>query len=100
MPLNFKFRHSTGEEWEGQVSEFLEIAPHADDLSGLENRVVVRSGIAYLPIACDSGGNYLYLNLTIPDGPVVDVDYSSGAISEIASNLRAFLDKLCPSEEF
>lgn len=98
MPLNFRFTHLSGEEWEGQVAEFVGICPHPDDFEWLESQVTVRDGHAYLPIACDSGGNYIYIVLSKPQGPVVDVEYSTGAFSEVAPSFSSFLEKLYHSD--
>lgn len=99
----FKFIHAaSGEEWEGCICEFFNIAPCGDDLSSLENTVVRTDqypNSLFFPVASDPGGNYIYLDLASTRMPVVDVDYQSGVLSQIAPDFGSFLDKLYDADD-
>jgi hypothetical protein len=93
VALGFKFVDSeTGEEWEGQVSEFMRYSEET-----VNDAVVSTSSVPgkkLLPIAVDSGGNYLYLDLVQDQMNIIDVSYSSGRVSVIAKNFSDFLNLL------
>jgi len=97
MPLVFPFIRADGEEWEGCASEFCNIAPHEDSLSDLAAQVIRPEhypGRVLLPIGVDAGGNYFYLDFSAGEPTVVDTDYGTGAVSQIASDFASFVDKL------
>jgi hypothetical protein len=96
MPLLYRLTRS-GEDWEGCVAEFHNIAPHADGLADLARQVVQpASGTPMLPVGCDPGGNWLCLSLA--DGSVYDLDYGSGALSRVAPDFTSFVRQLRPNE--
>jgi hypothetical protein len=85
------------EEWEGQVQDW--ILNNLEDLKSLPSMVIQQSDKLFLPIASDAGGNYVYIEISKESQPIVDVSYSSGAISEIASSLESFLEKIYLDDE-
>jgi hypothetical protein len=95
--LTFTFVRADGEQWEGGVTEFHNIAPDDDSLDKLSTQIIRPAAIpkrAFLPIASDPGGNWLCLELSKAGVPVVDIDHGTGLVSEVAPNFEAFLGLL------
>jgi hypothetical protein len=102
ITLAFKFIRSDGLDWEGCVSEFDDIVPTGGDLTGLENCLIRRPDSpsrAFLPIGSDPGGNLICIELSKPGQPVVDIDYGSGEICDIAPSFDAFVNALYRIDE-
>lgn len=101
MLLIFKFPRADGEELEGCVSEFHNIAPIGDCLDDLAEQVIQPSGSLdrkFLPIGTDPGGNWLCLDLKEDGASVVDMHYGSGTISLVAPDFQTFVGLLRPAE--
>ena len=79
-----------GRTEEGTVSEFsFRGSVTASDL--ISQVVSPDSKRSFLPIGCDAGGNYTYIELSAEGQPVVDIDYSSGSISRVANSFHDFI---------
>jgi hypothetical protein len=91
LELGFAFINAEGEQWEGQVVEFMKYKQET-----INQRVVRPSkyDLPLLPIAVDAGGNYLFLVLCRNPMPVVELNYSSGLLSTVANSFGEFLDRL------
>ncbi|PSB59332.1 SMI1/KNR4 family protein [Chamaesiphon polymorphus] len=85
------------EEWEGQIESW--IFDEFDNLEEICSSTINLLSRVFLPIANDAGGNYIYIEISKPNQPVVDVSYSTGVISEISSSFEEFLDKIYPYDE-
>ena len=90
--FGFKFKRGTGgEEWEGQVNTFFD---YAENPAVLEPSILRSHSRLLLPIACDAGGNEIYIDMLSKGQVVVDHDYQTGELSIIAPNFEAFVDGL------
>lgn len=93
LDLSFKFRDSlTNEEWEGQVVEFMQY-----DAASVREAAIAPPDQPHrklLPLCCDAGGNYLYLELTAVPMCVIGVDYAKGTESIVAQSFTDFVDAL------
>ena len=98
LELGFKFIEATGnEEWEGQVIEFMRY-----DETNIQDALVsppTNPTRQLFPIAADAAGNYVYLDVTTEEMPIIDVGYESGALSVVAGAFTEFLDKLYLMDE-
>ena len=84
--LGFRFtKTGTQEEWEGQVTEFIRYEQSTVESALVADPADLRC--KHLPIATDSGGNCLYLDVTKNPMCVVDVSYESGAKSRVAGSM-------------
>jgi hypothetical protein len=87
---------TTGEEWEGQI---VEIMAYTDDQLDRAVVTISRGGQRIiLPIACDAGGNYLYLELS-QSPPRVVTSSDSGSVVVVAPNFEAFMESVYLGEE-
>ena len=93
MELGFVFTPAgEAEEFEGQVTEFIRY-----DTATISSAILSSPSSPnqlLLPIACDAGGNYLYLDLTKSPMAVVDVNYATGKLSVIADSFNEFVEML------
>jgi len=100
--FTFRFVRANGEEWEGCVTEFHNVAPFDDALDKLSTQVIRSAAIpirVFLPIAADPGGNWLCLEISKANVPVIEIDYGTGLVSEIAPTFEAFIGLLkCESQ--
>lgn len=94
--LGFRFCHADShEEWEGQVSEFVDYSTRPQLLA---DAVIQLGELRLLPIAADAGGNFVYLNLRPGNHAVVDQDYRTGTLSVIANSFSEFVRLLYVAE--
>lgn len=98
LELGFRFFEVTSsEQLEGQLVEFMRY--NATDIQDALVSPPSAPARQLLPIAVDAGGNYVYLDLTNEEMPVIDIGYETGAMSVVAAGFAGFLDKLYLMDE-